>query len=172
MVAFTVLLVLALMVVQVCCLPCLSDKSKKIFEKTKKTLDGLEKELEKKEWKTYKDHCYYFGGDPETWFTAEKKCRQIGGYLVKIDDSSENVWLKTQFSKNAHYWIGLTDLREGEFRWSYDQEKAKFTSWNSKEPNNYGGNEDCAGHYNNVDTWFDSSCLTSLNWICERNFCN
>lgn len=48
MVAFTVLLVLALMVVQVSCLPCLSDKSKKIFEKTKKTLDGLEKELESK----------------------------------------------------------------------------------------------------------------------------
>ncbi|XP_071133298.1 perlucin-like protein [Mytilus edulis] len=171
--AFTALLFIALTVVQVGSLPCLSDKSKKIFEKTKKTLDGLEKELEKKEWKTYKDHCYYLGGDVETWFNAEKKCRQIGGYLVKIDDSPENKWLKTQFSKGSHYWLGLTDLHEGNFRWSYDQEKAKFTSWNSGEPGNSRGNEDCAAHYGgHLDTWFDAPCYNTYNWICERNFCS
>lgn len=28
-----------------------------------------------------------------------------------------------------YYWIGMTDLKEGEFRWTYDQSKAIVKEW-------------------------------------------
>jgi hypothetical protein len=31
----------------------------------------------------------------------------------------------------AHYWIGLTDLQEGKWRWSYDQSDATYKKWYS-----------------------------------------
>ena len=58
-----------------------------------KTLDKdlitIEEDFRRRKWRKYKDHCYYFETVPVKWTTAERRCREIGGYLVKIDDSSE-----------------------------------------------------------------------------------
>ncbi|CAG2225210.1 unnamed protein product [Mytilus edulis] len=57
------------------------------------------------------------------WFTAERTCRQIGGYLVKTDNEEEKKNLHSKYNHSTYYWIGMTDLKEGEFRWTYDQNK-------------------------------------------------
>ena len=31
-----------------------------------------------------------------------------------------------------YYWIGLSDLQEGKWRWSYDQSDVTFTIWVSR----------------------------------------
>jgi len=41
------------------------------------------------------------------------------------------------------HWIGLTDVdEEGQFIW-LDGSAAEYTNWNSGEPNNWSGNENC-----------------------------
>ncbi|CAG2194589.1 unnamed protein product [Mytilus edulis] len=92
---------------------------------------------------------------------------QIGVAQSDEDSLGSTKW-SGQFRVGAHYWIGLIDLHEGNFRWSYDQENAKFTSWGSGEPGNNGGNEYCAGY---AVTWYDAPCYNKYHWICERNFC-
>ncbi|XP_063420219.1 CD209 antigen-like protein E [Mytilus trossulus] len=109
----------------VCSLPCLTVKSKQDFNKARdalksledflknqatsinskiealdKDMTSMEEDFKRRQWIKYNNHCYYFGDDNVIWTDAERKCREIGGYLVKIDDSSENSWIQQQISKD------------------------------------------------------------------------
>ncbi|CAG2221996.1 unnamed protein product [Mytilus edulis] len=79
-----------------------------------KNLDGdlqvLMGDLEKKKWVKHNGHCYFYGNESLDWFSAEK---------------------------NIHYWIGLTDLKEGDWRWTFDQSRATYKPWLS----GYGARE-------------------------------
>ncbi|CAC5383992.1 MRC [Mytilus coruscus] len=112
----TFVVILALATFDVFSLPCLSSKAKKEFETVRQKLKTLhadlgkkvlgldtdlksiETDLAKKQWRKYNGHCYYLGDDVKSWFDAERKCKHIGGHLVKIDDKSENNWLKSQLA--------------------------------------------------------------------------
>ncbi|XP_052088135.1 perlucin-like protein isoform X17 [Mytilus californianus] len=102
---------------------------------------------------------------------AERKCREIGGYIVKIDDKEENSNIAVNKATSGHhYWIGLTDLKEGEWRWTYDQSKAEFTNWIS----GYGAkgtDSNCVLLHNGRADWFDNYCHYKSLYICESNFC-
>ncbi|VDI02559.1 Hypothetical predicted protein [Mytilus galloprovincialis] len=143
-----------------------------------KTLDNdlqlLEGDFKARQWQKYNGHCYYFGTDNLDWFTSERKCREIGGYIVKIDDSSENSWVISKRPKNnKNYWIGLTDLKEGQFRWSYDQSLMTYKFWYpSSGWGSKGTGYDCV-MYNNDATayWLDYYCTRKYYYICESNFC-
>ena len=67
-------------------------------------------------------------------------------------------------------WIGFTDTTtEGTFAWSNPESK-KYTNWNNNEPNDSGGNEDCAAlHKSGV--WNDISCSQERTFICEFRKC-
>ncbi|CAG2252028.1 unnamed protein product [Mytilus edulis] len=43
----------------------------------------LGKDFRKTKWIKYDGHCYYYSTELKDWFTAERKCREIGGYLAK-----------------------------------------------------------------------------------------
>ncbi|VDI24420.1 Hypothetical predicted protein [Mytilus galloprovincialis] len=147
--------IIGLIIKDVTGLPCLTDESKTKFEATRKALKYLQtsvdnrirtlqndikskvkkidddmgslvSDFQKRQWKKYNSDCYYYGSDTLSWFKAEQRCKQIGGHLAKIDDEAENKWVKDNRSKKDNYWIGLTDLKEGEWRWSYDQTLAKY----------------------------------------------
>ncbi|CAC5367505.1 MRC [Mytilus coruscus] len=152
-------LMFALLVVCVLCgtvfsLPCLTNKSKQDFNKARDALKSLEnllksqassinskvqaldkdmtlmeEDFKRRQWIKYNNHCYYIGDDSVRWTDAERKCREIGGYLVKIDDSSENSWMQQQLrksSKKTHYWLGSTDVVNGDWRWIYDQTQLRL----------------------------------------------
>ena len=67
------------------------------------------------------------------------------------------------------HWIGLTDTAvEGTFRWT-DGRPVVFSSWWSGEPNDWGGNEDCAGNnFGATGYWNDWDCNTHLPFACQR----
>ncbi|CAH3127383.1 unnamed protein product [Pocillopora meandrina] len=74
-------------------------------------------------------------------------------------------------SKNwrENYWIGLNDQHnESQFVWSDGTpfNSSVYNNWNSGEPNDGGGVEDCVELY--LRRWNDDKCNSELGYICER----
>ncbi|RKU15913.1 hypothetical protein C6503_13385 [Candidatus Poribacteria bacterium] len=62
-----------------------------------------------------------------------------GGYLVAINDESEETWLQHVFG-NGKFWIGLSDAKkEGQWQW-HSGEPVNYTNWGTYEPE--GGNSE------------------------------
>ncbi|XP_071134772.1 perlucin-like protein [Mytilus edulis] len=120
----------------------------------------------------YDGHCYYYSVDKKDWFTVERKCSEIGGYFAKLDSTAENNEIYSNADKNNHYWIGLTDLKEGEFRWTYDQSKAEVKNWHPSY-GKIGTNNNCVAisYHANKLHFFDYTCSAEYRYICESNFC-
>jgi hypothetical protein len=68
------------------------------------------------------------------------------------------------------YWIGLTDLQEGKWRWSYDQSYATFKTWYSGYGNK-GTSMNCVAYAGSGATWHDYYCHQPYGFVCESNFC-
>lgn len=66
--------------------------------------------------------------------------------------------------------MGLTDLKEGEFRWSYDQTIASFTAWHNGWGKK-GTTHNCGMMYQGTYTWLDYPCATEFYYVCESHFC-
>ncbi|XP_052098835.1 perlucin-like protein [Mytilus californianus] len=184
-------------------LPCLTNKSKQDFNKARNALKSLEnylksqansikykvqaldkdmtsmeEDFKRRQWIKYNKHCYYIGDDSVRWTDAERKCREIGGYLVKIDDSSENNWIKQQINKSSrrtNFWLGSTDVVNGDWRWIYDQTQLSYKNFASSRPfptsHSYSNSYNCIGtHYSN-GKWYDLPCQNHYLYVCESNFC-
>lgn len=67
-----------------------------------------------------------------------------------------------------NYWMGANDFKEGDWRWVNDLSKLHFTSWQSSQPDNAGGKEDC-GHFWQGQNyqWNDAPCNLTVAFICE-----
>ncbi|CAC5413643.1 unnamed protein product [Mytilus coruscus] len=72
--------------------------------------------------------------------------------------------------REKHSWIGLTDLKEGEYRWIYDQTKATFLPWS----NGYGAlgtKHNCVMIQRHIAQWIDYLCGYKWRYICESDHC-
>ncbi|XP_063406256.1 asialoglycoprotein receptor 1-like [Mytilus trossulus] len=113
----------------------MKSKINKLVDDIESVVQSCQSEKIQIQWKEYKGHYYFYGRERLTWTKAEQRCRQIGGHLAKIDDEAENKWImdnrtgKNKAFVQNHLWMGLTDLKEGEYRWSYDQTIAKYKPW-------------------------------------------
>ncbi|XP_052062667.1 perlucin-like protein [Mytilus californianus] len=159
---------------------CLRQKEQSLISSIRSTLKTLEEDLAGKYaecqtgWKEYKNHCYYFSSDTKTWHEAEKICRNMGGYLVQITDSSENSWVVTILTKAVQhqfgYWMGATNVKEGLWKWINDLSKVQYSNWNPGQPDNYGDEEDCASFWKDIKyNWNDApSNYSGIGYICEK----
>ncbi|VDI28989.1 Hypothetical predicted protein [Mytilus galloprovincialis] len=119
----------------------------------------------------YKGHCYYYSEDKINWFKAEYTCRQTGGYMVKFDEKTESDEISSNRPhKGDHYWIGLSDLKEGEYRWSYDQTKATFFPWEDGWGAK-GTDKNCVMFNGGAARWVDYTCERAFYYICEVDYC-
>ena len=116
-------------------------------------------------------HPYMFCTSAATWTAGSSACNSYGYELVTINDSAENSWVDTTADSYStqKWWMGLNDrASEGSFVWA-SGESVTYTNWHSGEPNNGGGNEDCAqiNRFHPSLTWNDEPCSTSFRYICE-----
>ena len=81
-------------------------------------------------------------------------------FLTSIHSKTEQDHIAS-FVTGSTFWIGMDDIdEEGRWEW-HDGSMVDYTDWDSsifhQEPNNWGGNEDCA-----IVTiggrWNDSPC--------------
>ncbi|MDA9272542.1 hypothetical protein N9P44_01280, partial [Flavobacteriaceae bacterium] len=81
----------------------------------------------------YNEHHYYVYNNPTSWTDGEQISRENGGYLVCINDESENIFVSNLTNNNI--WIGLfRDPETCEFRW-LDCIDINYTNWRPGEPN-------------------------------------
>ncbi|MBF0337229.1 MAG: VCBS repeat-containing protein [Nitrospirae bacterium] len=125
------------------------------------------------------NHTYQRIDTQMTWADAKANCEKLGGYLATITSTDENKFLiDNLFSvtpNDKFCWLGATDAEsEGTWKW-VTNEKLEFTNWDSYQPDNYQGNENCLEYWPpktqwNSGTewkWNDSDCSNSKVSLCE-----
>ena len=106
---------------------------------------------------------------PRNYADAQAHCREQGADLAVLDDAPEATWLYTESQRvrGQDYYIGLNDrAQEGQFRW-VNGSLPRSTRWSNGEPNDAGGNEDCAHLWGRDGTWNDLPCDRALGVLCE-----
>uniref|UniRef100_A0A3P9N6A1 C-type lectin domain-containing protein n=1 Tax=Poecilia reticulata TaxID=8081 RepID=A0A3P9N6A1_POERE len=121
--------------------------------------------------KHFEGRCYKYFGSRVTWGEAELHCVRERANLVSIHSLNEhnfvNLLIKNFDPTRSLTWIGLTDMhKEGGWIWS-DGSKYRFSRWNSGQPDNARGIENC-GHtnYGSNFFWNDSVCSNKFAFVC------
>ncbi|XP_044192370.1 lactose-binding lectin l-2-like [Thunnus albacares] len=122
-------------------------------------------------WYSFNDRCYKYVSTRMTWADAELYCVSQKANLVSIHSLGEHNFVKSLI-KNfdvawRKVWIGLNDIpKEGRWMWS-DGSAVDFVFWNSGEPNNHRGNEDCVQTNGDTDLkWNDVPCSLTFPYVC------
>lgn len=125
-------------------------------------------------------HLYKFITSTTTWNSANtaaagQTAYGATGYLATITSSGENAFISARLSADG--WIGASDAAvEGDWKWVTGPETGtsfwsgasggspvggNYSNWNAGEPNDSGGNEDCAEYYSGSSKWNDLPCSGS-----------
>ncbi|XP_071507011.1 macrophage mannose receptor 1-like [Diadema antillarum] len=127
------------------------------------------------DWVLFQDNCYFFSGGLSgttgrmDWSSANDYCMERGGYLVSIHSTPENNFLVQMLTRypESNDWIGLREYSgSGYYQWS-DNSPLDFQSWNSNEPNDANGEEECAEFYQD-GSWNDLNCGDKLTFVCKK----
>ncbi|KAL7846167.1 hypothetical protein AOLI_G00243590 [Acnodon oligacanthus] len=106
-----------------------------------------------------------------TWREAQSYCRNYYTDLASVRNQTENQQVCTagETSESNHFWIGLFN---DPWKWS-DQSTSSFRYWAPKQPDNGGGNENCAAVYvitqDLVGHWYDENCENKFPVLCREN---
>ncbi|XP_005092781.2 uncharacterized protein LOC101854311, partial [Aplysia californica] len=111
--------------------------------------------------------CYGYFDEQVNYETAQTKCQEKQGTLAMPTTETEQA-LVLEARNSSHYaWIGLDDLsEEGIFVWADGTPLLGWSTWNSNEPNDWGGYEEC-GHLVSSGNWNDIVCWATMRYICQ-----
>lgn len=141
------------------------------------------------DWQLVGDNCIKVFTEPLNWRSANKRCQQMSGNLLKVNDVVADLKL-TQYMKSFHpdvvsYWIGLRKYVDAynkeRWMWSLNSTNYDDISWWPWIPRSGGGqqksSDDLLGGYANncvvkkrsEDGYFTTSCGSeNMNaFICQ-----
>ncbi|KAL7846166.1 hypothetical protein AOLI_G00243580 [Acnodon oligacanthus] len=112
-----------------------------------------------------------------TWREAQSYCRNKYTDLASVRNQTENQQVCTagETSESNHLWIGLFN---DPWKWS-DQSTSSFRYWAPNQPDNGGGNENCATVYvitqdPEIQLWVEEvapKASTEHAWLVLRHTC-
>jgi hypothetical protein len=116
-------------------------------------------------------HSYALCAAGASFDGARSACAAFSGDLVRLDDEAEQAAVVALSEPPAvpggGWFIGLSDAAsEGTFVW-IDGGGLDFTHWNTGEPNDAGGNEDCTEMDLAGGIWNDVPCGDPRAFVCE-----
>ena len=127
-------------------------------------------------WENFHGHCYFFSSVKKTWDEALEFCQSMNSYIVETDSDGEVNFVATKFKgKQVSFWVGANDRQEeGKFMWQNSEQLVPHAFWYKNEPNNSGGDENCAAFYSTTARDFfgklnDDQCYNTRVFVCERS---
>lgn len=136
---------------------------------------------------TFDGHFYQVIDSAVSWSSAEAAAEAstyggVSGYLANVTSAGEKTYLQNRMSNGV--WIGASDgTSEGDWRWMGGPENntafwsggaggsavgGAYTNWQSAQPDNYSGNENCLEmRLNSSDSWNDENCSSSRRYVIE-----
>jgi hypothetical protein len=118
----------------------------------------------------------WFCRNPRNYFEAATHCSLLGARLIAIHDIDELQAfydVARGYFGDGQWWLGFDDIAsEGTFAWvdgrSWTFETVDmFSFWAGGEPNDAGGNEDCAHVWGVSPEWNDIPCDFAMATVCE-----
>ncbi|XP_077970679.1 uncharacterized protein LOC144425162 [Styela clava] len=129
-------------------------------------------------WLEYEGWCYLFNDfDITNFHAAEDTCMTKGGHLTSLHSHNEQSFMTAQLQSmngTVRYWIGMSEIGgiDGEFIWS-DGTAIDFVNWNSGEPNNHQGSEQCVDMLQSNGRWNDANCgMDFAGYVCKKRIGN
>ncbi|XP_006902732.1 PREDICTED: C-type lectin domain family 4 member G [Elephantulus edwardii] len=121
-------------------------------------------------WLPFAGSCYFFSKQQDKWEKAQMNCGNTGAHLVLVGDLEEQAFL-SQNTRGRGYWLGLRTVRRAGkvqgYQW-VDGVPLTFSHWNTGEPNDSRGREDCVMMLHS-GLWNDAPCENERDsWICEK----
>ncbi|XP_077580524.1 galactose-specific lectin nattectin-like [Stigmatopora nigra] len=128
-----------------------------------------------KGWTQLDDNCYTFVQQERTFMDAEEICILKGGNLMSILDRKEAVLAQELIfealgtTTNAQdTWIGAHDgIEEDTFMWT-DGSPFDFEDFETSQPDNFMGGEDCVEIDGLTLQWNDDSCTDTNFFLCVK----
>uniref|UniRef100_A0A7M6DLQ4 Uncharacterized protein n=1 Tax=Clytia hemisphaerica TaxID=252671 RepID=A0A7M6DLQ4_9CNID len=116
---------------------------------------------------SFNEAQYYFSISKKNWQSAENDCIYLGGHLTSVHSQAENEFINQEIKRttgNVIVWYG-GERKNNVFVWT-DGTIFTKTFWNTGEPNNLGGNENCLNVYA-TGMWNDISCHNLFYYVCK-----
>ncbi|KAJ8322346.1 hypothetical protein KUTeg_000817 [Tegillarca granosa] len=142
-------------------------------------------------WVEYSGMCYIIIKQRMTWNSALSHCHSLSGTLAEGYSHSVNDFLRNMMLSDhsacevanfVYYFIVCSSATQlyskycwlggqksgGHWRW-LTSGSFHYTDWNTHEPDNKYGNENCLEMGYHVDNhWNDQSCSDTRNFICQK----
>nr|XP_041631693.1 uncharacterized protein LOC121502369 [Drosophila kikkawai] len=105
----------------------------------------------------------------ENWETAERRCREMGGYLASFRNEDEIRAITQILTDRKAYWLGINDRdKEGHFVSVASQKPAPFLKWARGEPDDTNHEQNCIYLYKGKMS--DIDCKTdAVYFICQAD---
>ncbi|KAH8334530.1 hypothetical protein KR059_011150, partial [Drosophila kikkawai] len=102
------------------------------------------------------------------WETAEKMCREMGGYLASFRNEEEIKAITPKLNWGISYWLGINDQdNEGHFVSVASHKPAPFLKWLRREPNDKNHEQNCIWLFQGV--MGDAICNHNVSFICQAD---
>lgn len=106
-------------------------------------------------------HTYALIKEPATWHVAKQRCEEMGGHLVCIETSNEEIFVKSLCGQ-VTTWIGASDEEtEGTWLWVYKNSPVKI----ALQIDNAGSTDHHLALF--AGAWHDGSAGNKYAYICE-----
>lgn len=109
---------------------------------------------------------YSFCSEPAPAILADLNCELLGARLASIPDAETDHFVFSKVASRRSF-IGYTDeAQEDTWLW-VDGAPSEYDNWNFAEPNNAGGDQNCAVVRDNDGQWDDVRCDVPHPYICR-----
>ncbi|KAH8282936.1 hypothetical protein KR054_010990, partial [Drosophila jambulina] len=111
---------------------------------------------------------YKIVNEKEEWDTAERRCREMGGYLASFRNEEDFNSVAEKVRYWTVYWLGLNHREiKGRFVSVASHKPAQFLKWGEGHPNNRINNKDCVSFlYGEMYNYF---CYSKQYFICQAD---